>query len=118
MPYTPHPAIQRGHYEVATIGAERIGASGRSRTLPPVSILVRVVEFDADLGDYLGRVAPSPRETPAGLDADEVVRLAAPLLRDGLLDPGSGRRAPWLPPVQLMLEDGSLRFVQVVACLN
>ena len=118
MPHTPHPAIQRGHYEVATIGAERIGVSGESRILPPVSILVRVVDFDADLGEYLAQVAPKPGETPTGLHADEVVRLAAPLLRDGLLDPGNGRKAPWLPPVQMVLEDGSLRFVQVVACLN
>ena len=109
---------RRGRYEVQTYPSGQIAASGRVRSLPPVSVLVRVVDYDADLQGHLDAATPDNQQGPQEVDADDLVQLMAPYLRGGLLDPGSGRRVRCLPPVQLVLKGGSLTFVQAVAGLN
>lgn len=128
MKHTPHPAIRRGRYELVTFNVGRLAASGQVRVLSPVSILVRVVDFDADIEAYLERVAPVEPDASdelteenlnsGGIDAEELVQLVAPVLRGGLLDPGNGREVGWRPPVQMVLDGARLRFMQMAVCLN
>ena len=120
-PHAPHPAIRRGHYEVQTFTVGRIGATNPDGSLTIdvlgcVPSLLRVVVAGADLGDYLPDMPEGAG--PRDLTSDEFVQLVAPYLREGLIDPWTGRGRHRTPPVIAMETEAGLSFVQAVACLN
>lgn len=121
MPEPHHPAIRRGHYEsmhtrAFSVEAERLDGGSPLRVEGPMPVLCRVVVPGLDLWPYLEAVPVA--ELPRDLSSPAFVRLIAPYLREGLIDPGNGRRRRGLAPVIATETLLGLMFVQAIACLN